>query len=130
MMTAGEHKRTLTMFGENTDKGREKFAEELEETHQLFKDYVSERRPQVDIDKIATGEIWFGSRALAMSLVDGIQTSDEYLVSRIEQADVFEIAYVVKKTLHQRLGLAAEESADRLLVRWWSRLTQDSNRRL
>jgi serine protease SohB len=130
MMTAGEHKRTLTMFGENTDKGREKFAEELEETHQLFKDYVSERRPQVDIDKIATGEIWFGTRALAMSLVDGIQTSDEYLVSRIEQADVFEIAYVVKKKLHQRLGLAAEESADRLLVRWWSRLTQDSNRRL
>ena len=130
MLTAGEHKRTLTMFGENTDKGREKFVEELEDTHQLFKDYVSERRPQVDIDKIATGEIWFGSRALAMSLIDDIQTSDEYLVSRIEKADVFEVAYVFKKKFHERLGLAAEESADRLLVRWWSRLTQDSNRHL
>jgi len=130
MLTAGEHKRILTMFGENTDKGREKFVEELEDTHQLFKDYVSERRSQVDIDKIATGEIWFGSRALSMSLVDDIQTSDEYLVSRIEQADVFEVAYVFKKKLHERLGLAAEESADRLLVRWWARLTQDSNRRL
>ena len=130
LLTAGEHKRTLTMFGENTDKGREKFVEELEDTHQLFKDYVSERRPQVDIDKIATGEIWFGSRALAMSLIDDIQTSDEYLVSRIEKADVFEVAYVFKKKFHERLGLAAEESADRLLVRWWSRLTQDSNRHL
>ena len=79
LLTAGEHKRTLTMFGENTDKGREKFIEELEETHQLFKEYVSTRRPQLDIDKIATGEIWYGSRAKDLALIDDIQTSDEYL---------------------------------------------------
>jgi len=130
LLTAGEHKRTLTMFGENTDKGREKFVEELEETHQLFKDYVSTRRPQVDIDKIATGEIWYGARAQDMALIDDIQTSDEYLVSRIEEADVFEISYVFKKKLHERLGIAAEESADRLLVRWWARLTQGSDKHL
>ena len=130
LLTAGEHKRTLTMFGENTEKGREKFIEELEDTHQLFKDYVSTRRPQVDIEKIATGEIWFGSRAKDMALIDDIQTSDEYLVSRIEEADVFEVAYVFKKKLHQRLGIAAEESADRLLLKWWSRLTQSSNKHL
>ena len=130
LLTAGEHKRTRTMFGENTEKGREKFIEELEETHQLFKDYVSTRRPQIDIDKIATGEIWYGSRAKDIKLIDDVQTSDEYLVSRIEDADVFEVAYVFKKKLHQRLGIAAEESADRLLVKWWSRLTQSSNKHL
>ena len=130
LLTAGEHKRTLTMFGENTDKGREKFIEELEETHQLFKDYVSERRPQVDIDKIATGEIWYGSKALEMALVDDIQTSDEYLVACIQQAQVYEVAYVQKKKLHQRLGIAAEESADRLLLKWWGRLTQNSNKQV
>lgn len=128
LLTAGEHKRTLTMFGENTEKGREKFIEELEETHQLFKEYVSTRRPQIDINKIATGEIWYGSRAKDIKLIDDVQTSDEYLVSRIEDADVFEVAYVFKKKLHQRLGIAAEESADRLLVKWWSRLTQSSNK--
>ena len=130
LLTAGEHKRTLTMFGENTDKGREKFIEELEETHQLFKDYVAERRPQVDIDKIATGEIWYGSKALEMALVDDIQTSDEYLVACIQQAQVYEVAYVQKKKLHQRLGIAAEESADRLLLKWWGRLTQNSNKQV
>ena len=130
LLTAGEHKRTLTMFGENTDKGREKFVEELEETHQLFKEYVSSRRPQLDIDKIATGEIWYGARAKDIALIDDIQTSDEYLVSRIENADVFEVAYVFKKRLHQRLGIAAEESADRLLLKWWARLTQSSNKHL
>ena len=36
MLTAGKYKRTLTMFGENTDKGREKFQEDIEDTHVLF----------------------------------------------------------------------------------------------
>jgi serine protease SohB len=128
ILTAGKYKRTLTMFGENTDEGREKFVAELEETHELFKTYVSERRPQVDIEKIATGEIWYGSQAKDLALVDDVQTSDEYLVSRIAEADVFEVSFVQKKKLHQRLGLAAEESADRLLLKWWARLTQDSNK--
>ena len=130
LLTAGEHKRTLTMFGENTEKGREKFVEELEETHRLFKDYVSSRRPQVDIDRISTGEIWYGSNALGMHLIDDIKTSDEYLVSKVENSDVFEVSYVLKKKLHQKLGIAAEESADRLLVKWWQRLTQDSNKHI
>ena len=128
ILTAGKYKRTLTMFGENTDEGREKFVEELEETHTLFKQYVAERRPQVDIEKLATGEIWYGSQAKALELVDDVMTSDEYLVSRIAEADVFEVAFAQKKKLYQRLGIAAEESADRLLLRWWARLTQDSNK--
>lgn len=128
ILTAGKYKRTLTMFGENTDEGREKFVAELEETHELFKRYVSERRPQVDIEKIATGEIWYGSQAKSLALVDDVQTSDEYLVSRIAEADVFEVSFVQKKKLHQRLGIAAEESADRLLLKWWARVTQDSNK--
>jgi serine protease SohB len=128
LLTAGEHKRTLTMFGENTDSGREKFIEELEDTHSLFKEFVVERRPQLDIDLTATGEVWFGTRALNVALVDDLQTSDEYLVSRAQEADVYEIAFVVKKKLHQRLGLAAEESADRVMLRWWERFTNNTER--
>lgn len=129
LLTAGEHKRTLTMFGENTDSDREKFLEDLQDTHELFKQFVSEHRPSVDIAKIATGEVWFGLRAMDLKLADELQTSDEYLVARSQQADLFEVAYVLKKKLHQRLGFAAEESADRLLLRWWERLT-DNNRRI
>jgi len=128
LLTAGEHKRTLTMFGENTASGREKFIEELEDTHSLFKDFVKQHRPAVDIDRIATGEVWLGTRALDVALVDGLQTSDEYLVSRAEEADVYEISFVLKKKLHQRLGIAAEESVDRVLLRWWERLTNHSER--
>ncbi len=128
LLTAGEHKRTLTMFGENTDSGREKFVAELEDTHSLFKEFVREHRPQLDIDMIATGEVWFGIRALEVALVDDLQTSDEYLVDRAREADVYEIAFVVKKKLHQRLGLAAEESADRVMLRWWERLTNNTER--
>ena len=130
VLTAGEHKRTLTVFGENTEKGREKFIEDLEETHLLFKSYVAERRPQVDIEKVATGEVWYGARALDLSLVDELKTSDEYLMQLVKEAEVYELAYTQKKKLHQRLGIAAEESADRLLVKWWNRLTDSSNKYL
>jgi len=84
-MTAGEYKRTLTMFGENTDKAREKFKQELEETHDLFKDFIRERRPELELEKVATGEHWFGTQAHALGLVDEIATSDDLIVAACKE---------------------------------------------
>ncbi|ONF44182.1 protease SohB [Marinobacter lutaoensis] len=106
VLTAGEHKRTLTIFGENTDKGRQKFLEDLEETHGLFKEYVAERRPQLDIAKVSNGDIWFGKRALEVQLVDELKTSDEYLIEASERADVVSVTFQRKRTLPEKLGLA------------------------
>ena len=122
MLTAGEHKRTLTMFGENTDKGRAKFVEDLEDTHDLFKEFVTENRPAVDVLRVANGDVWFGQRALEQSLVDELSTSDEYIVARAQEADVFQIEYVFKKTIQEKFGLAAQASVDRLALTWLSRL--------
>ena len=124
MITAGEYKRTLTMLGENTDKGREKFVEEIEDIHLLFKEFVGEHRPGLDIEGVATGEAWFGQRALQRGLVDELVTSDEYITGACEKADVFEICYVEKKSLPERFGVAMQNSADRLLLKWWERGTQ------
>lgn len=104
MLTAGEFKRTLTVFGENTDKGREKFQEDLETTHQLFKDFISLYRPQLLIDEVATGEIWLGTSALGKDLVDELMTSDEYIMGCIQEADIYRIQYVEKQGLSQKLG--------------------------
>ena len=123
LMTAGEYKRTLTLFGENTDKGREKFMEELEDTHSLFKAFVVENRPQLNIDEVATGEVWFGKRALAKKLIDELGTSDDYLMSACAQAEVYKVTYVHKKTLQDRLSMAAHSACDRLILTWWERLT-------
>lgn len=120
--TAGDYKRTLTVLGENTEEGRRKFREELEDTHVLFKEFVAEHRPQVDIAIVATGEHWYGQRALDLKLVDELATSDEYIVRRTAEADVFAVRYVPRHKLMNRLGLAAEGSLDRLMVRWWERL--------
>ncbi len=122
MLTAGEHKRTLTMFGENTDKGREKFMEDLEDIHALFKEFVSEHRPQVDINEVANGDVWFGKRALAKKLVDEIRTSDEYLTAACEEADVYHISFVEKKSLPERFGFSISTALDRVLLSWWDRL--------
>lgn len=125
IMTAGEYKRTMTIFGENTEKGREKFRQDLEDTHALFKEFVSEHRPQVNIEEVAKGEVWYGRRAQDQQLIDGIMTSDEYLFQACEQADVYLVSYVERKSLQQRLAVAAESSAERLLMRLWEGL-QDS----
>lgn len=122
MFTAGEYKRTVTMFGENTPKDRAKFVEDLEDTHVLFKEFVSEHRPQVDLVKVATGEVWFGRRAKEVNLVDDLMTSDEYLQTQAEHADIYEVVFAHKKSLPEKLGFAAQGAADRLLLTWWERL--------
>ena len=103
--TAGEFKRTLTLFGENTDEGRAKFRESLEEAHQLFKSFIAENRPVVDLAQVATGEHWFGSRALELKLVDELKTSDDYLLDSAGARDLFEVRYKRRHSLLERLGI-------------------------
>ncbi len=117
VMTAGEFKRTVTFMGENTEKGKQKFRQELEETHQLFKQFVSENRPGLDIEKIATGEHWFGRQALALNLIDEISTSDDLLLKAFENKQVIEVKYQEKQSLIQRIGLQAEASVEKLFAK-------------
>lgn len=117
ILTAGEHKRTMTIFGENTDKGRQKFLDDLEDTHGLFKDYVSERRPELDIAAVATGDIWFGKRALDVKLIDEIKTSDEYLIEACDRADVVSVSFQRKRTLPEKLGLATSAALEHTVWR-------------
>lgn len=116
-MTAGEFKRTLTMFGENTDKAREKFKDELEDTHALFKDFITEHRPQVKIDQVATGEHWLATRAINFALIDELCTSDDYLLQKSQHNDVFEIKYTIKKSIGSRMGLLAQSTFENLFLK-------------
>ncbi|MGI9311713.1 MAG: protease SohB [bacterium] len=104
LLHAGEHKRTLTVFGENTDKGRRKLQQELEEMHALFKQHVKAHRPQLDIERVATGEHWLGTRALELGLVDHLQTSDDYLMAARGDAQLLALRYSEKKKLAERLS--------------------------
>ena len=118
VMTAGEYKRTVTMLGENTEKGKQKFQQELEETHQLFKQFVSQNRPHLDVEQVATGEHWFGQQALNLNLVDEIMTSDDLLLQAMKEKQLIGVKYVVKKSLLQKVGKQAEESVDNIALRW------------
>ena len=112
VLTAGRFKRTLDVFGENTDEGREKLRDELADVHALFQEYVGSWRPKVDLEQVATGEAWYGQRALDRALVDELITSDEYLARACEDADVFEVAWVQpKRPIDRLLGQAAEAAA-------------------
>ncbi len=125
VLTAGEYKRTLTVFGQNTEEGRAKFLEELEDIHALFKEYVVEARPQLDVAKVATGEAWYGRRALELGLVDELLTSDAYLADACVEADVLEVRWVEHRNPVERLMHQGAESfalaAERLWLRWRDR---------
>jgi serine protease SohB len=124
MVTAGQYKRTLTMFGENTDGARKKFKEEIDEIHDLFKDFVAQHRPQLDMNEIATGEVWFGQQAIEKRLVDEISTSDSVIYNAMIERDVYSVAYKEKQSLAEKLGFAAEASLDRLITRFITRSNQ------
>uniref|UniRef100_UPI00404771B5 protease SohB n=1 Tax=Rheinheimera sp. TaxID=1869214 RepID=UPI00404771B5 len=118
--TAGEFKRTVTLFGENTDKGRDKFQQELEQTHQLFKRFVTEHRPQLDIQQVATGEHWFGYQALELQLVDAIQTSDDYIMAALTERQVYHVKYQLRKGMAEKVGMGSAN----IVSQWWQKLFQ------
>jgi serine protease SohB len=115
--TAGEFKRTLTMFGSNTDEARNKFKQELEETHQLFKAFVTQYRPNLDIKKVATGEHWFGQQALDLELVDQLKTSDDWLQQRSKERTVYQLKYQKKQKLTEKMAQGAAMLVDETLLR-------------
>jgi serine protease SohB len=103
-ITAGQFKRTLTVFGHNTEEGREKMHQEIEEIHSLFKNLIKEYRQDIDIDRVATGEHWLGTQALALKLVDELRTSDDYLLEQSKQANLYEVTYHLKKSFLEKLS--------------------------
>ncbi|MCV2885346.1 protease SohB [Aestuariibacter sp. AA17] len=118
--TAGQFKRTLTMFGENNDAGREKFREELEEVHTMFKQFISDNRNGLDVDKVATGEYWYGSQALDLGLVDEIKTSDDYLLKANQDKQIFLVKYALKKNFAEKVGIAASTAIDSVFAKVWN----------
>ena len=125
IISAGEYKRTLTHFGEITNKGKDKVKEDVENIHQIFKDWVKTYRPSVEIDTIATGETWVGSQAKDRYMVDDIKTSDECVIEACETSDVYEIKFEIKKPLQVRLASLLEESAHRLISRVFGKSDHD-----
>ena len=125
MVSAGEYERTLSHFGEITEKGREKVQEDVETIHDIFKTWVKEHRPAIEIDKIATGETWVGTQAMERFMVDDLRTSDECIIDACKDADVYEVEYEFRKSLQDKLGSVLEESTAKLFGRWFNRSTND-----
>jgi serine protease SohB len=121
IISAGEFKRTLTTFGEITQKGKDKVQEDVENIHEIFKRWVKEHRPSVDIDKIATGETWVGMQAKERDMVDEIKTSDECIISACDSADVFEVEFELKQSIQDKLGSAFEGTVDKVFTRWFEK---------
>jgi serine protease SohB len=116
---AGRFKRTVSMFGEVTEEDRDKLREELEDVHALFQAMVAKHRPALDLERVATGEHWYGSRALELGLVDELSTSDDWLTRLVDEADAWKVEWRGHKRLMEKLATAMEEGRlGGFLPRW------------
>lgn len=120
--TAGEFKRTVTFMGEITEKGEEKFKEQLEATHRLFKDFVKRNRPQLDIAQVATGEYWYGEDARKLGLVDEILTSDDYLLSLSSSNQVLKVSFARKQKLAEKISGVVGNATHRAALKLYEEL--------
>lgn len=120
-VTAGDYKRTLTLFGENTPEDRAKFQHDINEVHELFKQHVAENRPNLDINTVATGEVWYGQQALGLGLVDSISTSDDLIMQAAMSADVIRIAYQPKQNMAYKLTHNAATALEGVALKWLQR---------
>lgn len=128
VFTAGEYKRTVTVFGENSEADKAKFEQEIQQTHALFKHFVNTYRPQLNVEQVATGEHWYGEDAIKLNLVDHLQTSDAYLLEHMPQAEIYLIETRKHPTLGERLGFQAAQLADALLPTLVEGLTEQVGR--
>jgi serine protease SohB len=118
---AGDLKRTITMFGKNTDQDRAQFTEQMQETHDLFKEFVAENRTELDIEQVATGEHWLGKKALQLKLVDVLMTSDDYLLQKSQEATVYEITHRSPKSVGEKLMGSVQSVYEKTLTQWWEK---------
>ncbi len=125
-ITAGEFKRTVSLFGEITEKGRAKFLEQIEDTHLLFKMFVKECRPTLDLDRVATGEYWFGRRAKELNLVDELVSSDDYLFRQRDSARIFKVELHGRKKLSERLAENVARIGENIADRVFTRIRESS----
>ena len=121
-VTAGEFKRTVSLFGEITEKGRQKFQEQCEDIHLLFKAFVKENRPQLELEKVATGEYWFGLRAQQLGLVDELISSDDYLFKQRDTAHLYRLELSGRKKWSEKLAESVSEAGARIVDRSWTKL--------
>ena len=103
-VTAGKFKRPVSVLGAVTEEGKAKLQEQIDETHVLFKRFVHDMRPLLDIETVATGEHWYGTRAVELGLCDAIATSDDILLEKAQTNRVFEVTCDRPSSVRERLA--------------------------
>lgn len=121
-ITSGEYKRTISIFGQITEKGRGKFQEKMEDTHALFKEFVKTYRPKLQIENVSNGDHWYGREALTLGLIDELATSDDYIYGMRNDAKIFRVEIHAKKKLSDRLAENLSTAAEKTLLKAWTHI--------
>ncbi|PTY36695.1 protease SohB [Saccharospirillum sp. MSK14-1] len=122
VLTAGKHKAPLTLMGEKTEAGRQKFVDDLEAIHRRFKGLVGRYRPQLELDKVTEGDFWLAEDALELQLIDEIGTSDDYLQKQVNDKELVGVTWKPQRHLNMKVRTAASAATDGFINRLSQRI--------
>ncbi len=127
--TAGIKKRGVTPFATPSDEQVEDLNEQLSKIHEQFKSHISEYRPQIDMDKCGTGEVWSGKEAMELGLIDAINISDDIIMDYVKSGKtVLKVKYVEPPKsgsfFSSQISTALEKVSDRLVERFTTHIQE------
>lgn len=102
-VTAGDRKRSLTVFGENTDEARALAREQVDRVHSQFKGFIAANRPALDVERVADGDVWSAQEALELGMVDGIGTSAQCIQDLARSHRVLQLSWDRQRDLAERM---------------------------
>lgn len=98
--TSGDSKRTVVPSRVPNAEEEAKLEAQLEEIHSRFKDHVLSFRPDIDEDKVFTGQAFLAADAINFGLVDKIGTSDELLLNLYKDGHrLIEVQFIIEENI-------------------------------
>ncbi|QFU85367.1 S49 family peptidase [Amycolatopsis sp. YIM 10] len=113
--TAGENKSRLDPFSPEKPEDVEWLKKLHTQLHELFVNWVKERRGErlKGGGELFTGDVWLGTKAVELGLIDGVGNLREVLAERYPDAEI--AIAEPKKPLLAKLGLGAPAAASAVL---------------
>ncbi|KZX82185.1 hypothetical protein A3715_00045, partial [Oleiphilus sp. HI0009] len=109
--TAGKHKRLVSMTNKIGDAAKDQINQDLEKSHELFKNHVHTYRNSVNLESVSHGDVWSAKYCLDNKLVDDLMTSEAYLFDRASRANIFHISWDVERSFSDKLSSFAAQAS-------------------
>lgn len=94
---SGELKNLGDPYDVPSEDADKKLQNDVINIHNRFKKAVNENRKNINIDQVASAELWFADEAKELGLIDNIGTINDYLIEKAKEYVIYELSYKIEK---------------------------------